>query len=674
MLDIGGYVATDGFFGPPWIDRDEQRDSPAPHRYLHGGFEGTGTRFSLYFPPKEHYQGRFVQPLEGGLAGSEHNYDSLTGVIGMLIGGYDFAIGLGAYMVESNQGHVGAELCPKAGPDATVYGYRASAEVARFARFVAGQLYGEPPSHGYVFGGSGGAGRSAMCLENVHDVWAGALTFMGVTLAPVDPGKSVGPPAIFAELYNAQRVLGESLWDVVDALEPGGSGEPLATLTSHQRQVLQDLYRAGFPRGAEFMISRPMGAISFWGWSAEDKHAEDPSYYDVDFWNSRGYVGHDEPDRLKEHLIADRRVTVGRVLTAEELGGRAALLGNPSLRCAVALEGIDSSVGYLQGASMRIATGKAAGRQLWCTGVMQDGALLLVDGIGEAGNLRLADVEPGDEIILDNRMYLAYCYRHRHLVDSADPAQSHLVLDGRPLYPQRAQTPLVMPPTMGVASFEGRFTGKALTVQHTHDSSIWPRDHRYEGAEDRWVLRWTEHAEHVPASVLPPSEGPSPLTRMIDWKGNIEQSLHDLVAWVERGEQPAGTSGTRIEPGGPLVLAEKAAERGGIQAVVRASADGGARADVKVGQDVLLEVHAEVPPRAGTVIEVAWDFDGTGAFPYKDTSIDGSRDVVSTSVTHAFSEPGTYFPCVKVTSHRDGDVNATGRRVENLARVRVVVA
>ncbi|MCW3039102.1 MAG: hypothetical protein JWM31_1007 [Solirubrobacterales bacterium] len=678
MLDLSehlsSYAATDAFFGSPWIDQDEQREVPEPHRYLHGGFEGTGTRFSLYFPPVEHYRGRFVQPLEGGLGGSEHSYAPVTGVIGNLIGGYDFALGLGAYMVESNQGHVGAETCPKAGDDASVYGYRASAEVARLGRHLAGLLYGEEPAHGYVFGGSGGAGRSAMCLENVHDVWDGALTFMGVTLAPVDPAKGIAPRVPFAELYNAQRVLGNALWDVVDALEPGGSGEPLATLTAHQRSVLQDLYRAGFPRGAEFMVSRPMGAISFWGWSAEQKHAEDPAYYDRDFWHEVGYLGHDEPDRLVEHLVVDRTATVSRVWTAAEMGdSRASLLGNPGLRLAVALDGVDSSTGYLQGASLRIASGRAAGRQLWITGVMQDGGMLLVDGIGEAGNLRLADVEPGDEVVLDNRMYLAYCYRHRHLVDVADPAQAHLTLDGAPLYPQRTLAPAPMPPMMGVPRFEGRFQGKVLTVQHTHDSSIWPRDHRFEGAEDRWVLRWLEHAEHVPARALPPSQGPSPLTRMVDWKGAIEQSLHDLVGWVERGEVPTGTRGTVLEPGGALRLPEKAAERGGIQPVVRATADGGERADTTAGQAVLLEVHAEVPPGAGTVVRIAWDLDGTGVFAHVDESVDGSRSELTTTLTHVFSEPGTWFPSVKVTSHREGDVGARTRLVENLARVRVVV-
>lgn len=34
-----------------------------PHRYVHGGFRGTDTRFSFYLPPKQQYRGRFFQHL-----------------------------------------------------------------------------------------------------------------------------------------------------------------------------------------------------------------------------------------------------------------------------------------------------------------------------------------------------------------------------------------------------------------------------------------------------------------------------------------------------------------------------------------------------------------------------------------------------------------------------------
>jgi hypothetical protein len=43
-------------------------------------------------------------------------------------------------------------------------------------------------------------------------------------------------------------------------------------------------------------------------------------------------------------------------------------------------------------------------------------------------------------------------------------------------------------------------------------------------------------------------------------------------------------------------------------------------------------------------------------------------------VTHAYDHAGTYFPSVRITSHRDGNLTATYRRIENLARARVVVS
>ena len=51
----------------------------------------------------------------------------------------------------------------------------------------------------------------------------------------------------------------------------------------------------------------------------------------------------------------------------------------------------------------------------------------------------------------------------------------------------------------------------------------------------------------------------------------IEQSLRDLVAWVEDAVVPAGTSYTFRD--GKVTLPATAAERGGIQPVVRATAN-----------------------------------------------------------------------------------------------------
>ena len=52
---------NDPQFAQPYIDGDEWRTTPVRHRYVHGGFKGAETRFSIYFPPKDKYQGHFFQ-------------------------------------------------------------------------------------------------------------------------------------------------------------------------------------------------------------------------------------------------------------------------------------------------------------------------------------------------------------------------------------------------------------------------------------------------------------------------------------------------------------------------------------------------------------------------------------------------------------------------------------
>jgi hypothetical protein len=55
------FTTKDTLFREPYVDLDEWRNKPFRHRYVHGGFKGTQTRFSYYFPSKENYKGRFFQ-------------------------------------------------------------------------------------------------------------------------------------------------------------------------------------------------------------------------------------------------------------------------------------------------------------------------------------------------------------------------------------------------------------------------------------------------------------------------------------------------------------------------------------------------------------------------------------------------------------------------------------
>lgn len=692
-LDIDGYKPTDTFFDKVYVDVDEQRTDYVPHRYIHGGFKGTATRFTLHFPEAGKVESRFLQPLQGGLGGSEFAYGSPQQGVVNSAGGLDTAVRLGAYLVQSNQGHIGTEQCPKAKEDVSIYGYRASAEVARFARHLARQIYGTAPKYGYVFGGSGGGHRTHLCLEGAPDVWAGALPYMSDS--QVDPA-AVNAPMISSQvilyscLVNTVRVLGDRLKDVVDATAPGGSGRPFANLNSEQREALADLYRCGFPRGAEFLLDPVQynGQISEWAWVAELIKRRDPGYIEA-FWKEPGHAGHDSPERYADQLI-DATVTVKRVITAADLAAHVAK-GGPAAETAVAggARGLDKDLavalvfetvpkGYMTGAGFALQDGAARGRTLYCTG--QVDGMYVGAALDEPGNLRFSGVKPGDKVRITNREFLAYCHWYRHHVIAGDLAFDGQMVDGRPLWPQRQfQKP--------AAIFSGgrntaKFAGKMLWYHNTHDAAVWPATAFYyanavrrvqgeDGMKERYRLRFNQNAQHASATRTPRGAAPVMNTRVIDYTPAIEQGLHDLVAWVEKGIAPAGTNAEYRA--GQLVLPATAATRGGIQPVVNASANGATRAEVKVGQPVTLSVEGEVPPGAGSVIAVEWDFDGEGKWPFQHPGIDGTSTRVALETRHSFDKPGTYFPCVRVVSHREGDVKATSRRIENIARVRVVV-
>jgi hypothetical protein len=77
-------------------------------------------------------------------------------------------------------------------------------------------------------------------------------------------------------------------------------------------------------------------------------------------------------------------------------------------------------------------------------------------------------------------------------------------------------------------------------------------------------------------------------------------------------------------------------------------------------------------PGAGTIVRAEWDFDGTGSWP-RQHQLDGATARVRETLEHAFDAVGTYFPSVRVASHRSGDRAAPDGHVLNLARVRVEV-
>lgn len=689
MIETSDYQVTDPYFGAPYIDVDEERTEPVPHRFIHGGFADTDTRFQFYFPPKDSgYAGRMINPLSGAHGGDETFFN---GPMGEMIGGLTMSLRLGGYMIESNQGHIGDDVDARAGDDPALYGWRASAESARFSKHVAAQIYGEPPHHSYVFGGSGGGRRSPLCLEGAPDAWDGAMPFMGggdVAEHGNNNRVQSAQPMAFGSMFNVQRLLGDRINDVIDAMAPGGSGDPFAGLDHHERQELENLYRLGYPRGDEHMIAEPMGQMWLWTSIADDLDEQDPTYNE-NFWSKPGYVGHDLPAAVERDLI-DAEFEVTRTITPGELISdpafddpkyamlrmMATIMGMslpPETPMAIEVPGID---GYTLGAGIRIVSGDAAGRQLYCMATVGD--LLMGDGRGEANLERFAGLKVGDRVHIDNRRFLAFGYFARHHVMD-DGSMEHLMLDGVPIYPQHPVP--IMAPMMG-NSYSGQYEGKLLWVHHTHDASLWPSQgviyeqavHDAQGPEraaERFRLRWSENAEHVPPMMVSAAGSRAANTWLIDYAPIIEQSLADLIAWVEDDVVPAGTNYTFDS--GKVTLPPVAADRGGVQPVVHVTANGSTRTEIGVGEAVELEVRAEAPPGAGGIIDIQWDFDGSGTFPYRVDGIDGTESAVATATKHTYETPGEYFATALVHSHVDGDVAAVHRRLPNLAQARIIV-
>ncbi|MFI5045970.1 MAG: hypothetical protein ACHQIG_02815 [Acidimicrobiia bacterium] len=662
---------ADPMFTEPFVDVDEWRDDPVRHRYVHGGFEGTDCRFSMYFPDEKRYQGRFFHPVSP-VPGSEHGATE-----GAFTGYIDFSVASGGYLVESNMGRFRRAL---RGEDSTVAGYRASAAVATYSRVLAAAMYGEHRPYGYVFGGSGGAYRAIACFENGHDVWDGAVPYIQGTLFSM--------PSMFSSQAHAFRVLADKLPQIVDALEPGGGGDMYDGLTEEERDALAEATRMGFPAQAWFDAERVrLQYTTVWAGLFDHFATWDPTYFD-DFWTVPGYLGASPTASLLAAKVEHKTKIAKLVLPPE-----ARDLGLPIPMALRGLHVDDVPVAYLledtpdadlTGAMLGFTSGNAADHRVWISGRRGDH---LTTGIGQEEFEHLRKVAVGDDVLLDNTPYLAFQTYHRHQVPSAEnPEWEQFRAGGRPIYPQRPQ--LLGPRFVrnnGAGRMDGRFAGKMIVVQSLFDEIAYPQQaHWYRRrveavlgnrADEQFRVWFTDHAMHQDPAVMPRMDiTPHRNTHIVNYRGVLEQALRDLAAWVERGIAPAPSTQYEIV-GGQVFLPATAAQRRGIQPVVALTANGGERADVAMGEPVEFSALVEVPPGGGTIIAADWDFEGTGDYPVTEpfTNEDVSYASITLNRDYAFSEPGTYFPALRVTSQRLGQVDNPHGRVMNLGRVRVVV-
>jgi hypothetical protein len=433
-----------------------------------------------------------------------------------------------------------------------------------------------------------------------------------------------------------------------------------------------------------------MGQMWMWASFAQRLQREDP--YFEKFWTEPGHIGHDEPDLVSGDLL-NKTLPITRVLTTQDIFDdpqfmtpelfplfavvRGVMDGTGrarSLQTVVQIKNVGE--GWRLGATVRIKSGDAAGRELYCINTAGD--YFFCDGMGDASNLRFTGAKAGDEVQFDNRAFLAFCYYARHHAPDWSEYEQFRV-GSRPIHKQYVIPE--MSPFMGT-KHTGKFDGKMIWVHHTHDASLWPsqgvgmrnnveREMGHAKGREHFRLRWLENAEHIPPALAASPANRANTTWLVDYLPMVEQTLVDLCAWVEKGVEPAETHFEYKD--GEILLPPTGAERGGIQPIVFVTANGAVRAEVKAGQSVDLQASIEVPPGAGSIVSAQWDFDGSGSYPEK-AGVDGKASKLTVSTRHSFDKPGTYFVTMLAESHREGDVAATTRRIPNVASARVVVS
>jgi hypothetical protein len=661
----------DAMFAEPYVDVDEWRDSPVRHRYVHGGFAGTETRFSIYLPPERAYEGRFFQHITP-VPDSEHLAQHVSGEQDKI----GFSISSGGYFLETNGG--GASGSPGSSVDPTIAAYRANAAAAQYSRAVAAAMYGEHRAYGYAYGGSGGGYRTIGSAENTTGVWDGFVPYV--------IGSPMAIPNMFTVRMHALRILRDRLDAIVDAVEPGGSGDMYERLDQEQRDALSEVTRMGFPPRSWFG-HRTMGMHAF-PVLYQGLRMADPTYFE-EFWTRPGYLGFDPPPSLERDRVQHLCEVVATIsgAEAETLGLSAGSLPGQvrggvdtawrgsgeqlSVPVAVRLSrGPDVEV---QGAELLVTSGVAAGARLTLLSVVGDIAVF-----GPVLSTTVIQLQPGDSVVVDNSGFLAAQTYHRHqMPETAEyPVWDQFRnSDGSPRYPQR---PLLLGPLFAAAAAgtvqSGRFEGKMIVVESLLDREALPwqadwyrakaQEHLGGELDDNFRLWFTDNALHGDDET---QESP---THTVSYLGVLQQALRDVSRWVEEGVAPPRSTSYEVVDGQVMVPAD-ARQRRGIQPVVSLTVDGDVRADVAVGHVITFRATAQVPEGAGAIVTVEWDFDGADSFPIAESITVAEEVDVQRQLW--FAEPGVYFPTVRVAAQRNGDRTSPYARVQNLARVRVVV-
>ncbi|KAF5620239.1 OPT family small oligopeptide transporter [Fusarium sp. NRRL 52700] len=628
---------VDPLFSRPIVDSETHETLPIPHLRVSGHFEGTAVDFNIYLP-NNGWKGRFFQlvyPLQNSTAS-------------------DREIGFGA---ESGGYTVRASGRPT---------YRGDAAVAKIGMMIAREYYKPKTSkiHGYIYGGSGGSLITVGAMENTINIWSGALTL--VQAVPV----SINNWSIRA---LAGLVLQNKSSEIENALSPGGSGDVYSILSHTERLVFAEATALGVPiKGWESFYetgaSEPLWEVMR-SVSGPAAMRMDPSYGD-DFWNLHGYLGTEDSrlgEMFRQEMLDYNTTIISIQRDASQIPVELTLHASPK-----------STRAYWLDINIVSKDGEVLGQITAKVHDNSNGKTVTLHLDNDPRILSL--LQQGTQVHISNRLFLAMHALHRYSVPKRPGFYGYDYLrnsNGEPIYPQRPVlvAEQIARSASGGATFSGKFNGKMIVMDNLMDVDAFPwhadwykhqvRNAYGNEADDKFRLHYTENADHQMGPVVG-----SKSSRVVDFTGLYEQHLRDLSAWCETGTYPSTATNYTIQNTQVKLLAA-ASERKGIQPVIELTVDGGRHVEVKIGTTATFSVRVEVPPGAGKIISLEWDFEGTGNFVNK--SFGEVERSVETTAWYAYSRHGTFFPGVRATSSREGNTETSIALALSLDRVRIVV-
>jgi hypothetical protein len=617
------------------IDSESEQLEPMPHYRITAHFDNTAISINLYFPPKDQWRGRFFQ------------YVYPTNPPNATDTNIRFAIDSGAYWIQVTG----------------TIGYRADAAVAKFSRLRAFDHYNLTSTriYGYIFGGSGGSFQTIGAIENTEGVWDGAVAFIQAV--------PVSNPTNFCARALAGLALRDKAKQIIEAVSPGGHGDPYAGLTEYQRSAFQEATLMGVPLHSWEDFDRVGGTRSLRLLNISYR-TNDPTYKN-DFWSLPGYLGTElsELGDVIRAALVNGSTEITQVVVGDDGAPTSMILA--SLPAMTTTEGLDFTI-YDR-------TGTTELGIVWGELNLATKTLSLYKA---SNSTAISALEEGLRVQIDNGFSLAMHSYHRHQLPAQDGFYSFNQFRdaaGSPLYPQRSMNlaTRLATSTSGGGTHTGNITGKLIVVDNLLDSDAYPWHADWyrnqvksvlgESLDDNYRLWFNEHTNHDYEIAVPAAQS----SQLVPFEGMIEHALRDLADWVETGIQPPKSTNYTLN-GAQVSISNAVGERYGIQPAVSLTVNANTSAVVGIGDTVFFKAYVAVTDNNSKIVSVEWDLLGSGELvPYPISAPPNAS--IEIELQSSYNASGTYFPAIRVTSQREGNPTSPFARTLNLGRARVVV-